>query len=120
MKALIGKSVLITTSDWFYAPDGRMYKAVWGTIIAIQEDKEAFGFAVNRSHANWLITIGNMTIAGCRVLYAIKCDTPNFGRADEYQTGEAGVVEFSRPSAIYDANSGFAKGGYAPGINLAP
>ncbi len=33
------------------------------------------GFTPHRSHANWVLNIGNMTITGCQVNYAIECDT---------------------------------------------
>jgi hypothetical protein len=74
MKHLIGKNVLLTT-NWFYAPDGKQYNAVYGFLYAIKEAKESLGFAPHRSHANWVLNIGNMTITGCQVNYAIECDT---------------------------------------------
>lgn len=71
-----GKKYLITTSAWFYAPDGDQYRAVWGT-AKVLETKESFGFTPNRNHANWIYEIGDsdgkITIAGCQVLYAVEC-----------------------------------------------
>lgn len=31
----VGKKALITTNNWFMAPDGLQYKAVFGTIIRV-------------------------------------------------------------------------------------
>lgn len=100
----IGKKMLLTTNAWFYAPNGNSYRAVWGTVSGIIQDKDGLGFGVNRSHANWTIQIGRMTIAGCQVLYAIECDNPNFGEVNEHQTSATGIVYYDRPSHVYNAD----------------
>jgi hypothetical protein len=71
----IGKRYLITTSNWFYGPDGNSYTAVFGTLKGIHDDKAALGVSTNRHSTNWYIEIGDTTVAGCQVFYAIKCDT---------------------------------------------
>ena len=72
MKIEIGNKYLITTHDWFVAPDGEQYKAVHGTVTAIQTDSEALGIKTNRGSTNWYVVIGNMLVAGCQVCYCIK------------------------------------------------
>lgn len=71
----IGEKFLITTDNWFYAPDGNNYKAVWGTIKGIKSDKESLGISTNRGSTNWYLEIGNMNVAGCQIHFAIKCDS---------------------------------------------
>ncbi len=79
MKDLIGMNVLLTCSACFYAPDGVLYRGVWGKLKAVHEAKNVFGFVPNRAHANWIIEIGDMQIMGCQVLYSIKCpNKPDF------------------------------------------
>lgn len=105
MEEAIGKNVLITTGNWFVAPDGRQYKSVWGKLIQIKEASKHLGFVPNRAHANWYICIGNMTIMGCQAMYFIVCpEKPHLGVAPNYSV-EAGVVKlYDTPSFIYNAN----------------
>ena len=74
---LIGKPVLITTADWFYGHDGKLYKAAHGILKGIHEASKTLGVVPNRANANWHIEIGDMFIAGCQVLYAIHCPAVN-------------------------------------------
>jgi hypothetical protein len=72
-----GKRYLITTDDWFFAPDGEQYKSVWGT-CSILNIKEIFGFDPLRPSTNWYVFVGSINshviIAGCRVHYAVRCE----------------------------------------------
>ena len=70
----LNKKYLITTDGWFSAPDGESYKAVFGTIYGIYDDKETLGIPTNRHSANWYVSIGNMLIAGCQIHYCIQTD----------------------------------------------
>lgn len=74
MNFKIGDTVLITTDDWFIAPDGESYKSVWGIVHAVVSDEEALGIKTN---TNWYVNIGNMCVAGCQIHFAIKCDEPS-------------------------------------------
>lgn len=74
MKPEIGKKYIITTSEWFFAPDGNSYKAVFGTINGIMNDQETLGIKTNRNSSNWYLSIGNMIIGGCQIHYAVKTD----------------------------------------------
>jgi hypothetical protein len=71
---LVGDKVLITTNEWFFAPDGEMYRAVFGTIMAILTAEETLGVKTNSKSTNWYVQIGRMTVAGCQVHYCIKTD----------------------------------------------
>jgi hypothetical protein len=80
-----GDKYLITTDDWFYGPDGKQYKAVWGTFQGIYKDEE-LGIKTNRHSTNWYIKIGDVftvTIAGCQIHYAIKCEHCNTSTYEE-------------------------------------
>jgi hypothetical protein len=98
---------LITTDDWFYAPDGKQYKAVWGNIEVL--DDSILGIKTNRNASNWYAKIGSedkhVIIAGCQIHYSVKCDEkPNTDIVEDYHTSaEVGVKNFSRPSQIWIA-----------------
>jgi hypothetical protein len=98
----LNKKVLITTLGWFIAPDGKEYRAVWGTLKAVHEAGKTLGFIPNRSHANWFIEIGDMIIMGCQVMYFIQTDSINKGEADWWGTSNDGEVKQQKaPCKIY-------------------
>jgi hypothetical protein len=106
-----GQKALITTNAWFYGPDGRQYHAVFGTVKAIRADEETLGIKSNRNSTNWYVEIGNMTIAGCQVHYAIRCETCNTGETEAWTSDAAnGVRVFRRPSSIYNADADVREG----------
>lgn len=74
MTPKIGRTYLVTTDEWFFAPDGETYKAVFGTVTGIESDKAALGVQTNRHSTNWYLSIGNMMIAGCQIHYCIQTD----------------------------------------------
>lgn len=96
MHEYIGQKVLLTSQSWFYAPDGKQYKSVHGTLKGIHEAGNTLGFIPNRSHANWFIEIGDMTIMGCQVLYVIKCDKVETGSVKDWRNNdkEGGIDEY--------------------------
>lgn len=102
MKQYINHKILVTTNDWFYGPDGKQYRGVWGTLKGIHEAKESLGIIPSRAHANWFIEIGGMVIMGCRIMYLVKCPNPP-PEADikEWHADAAnGYKEFTRPGSI--------------------
>lgn len=103
MLSLIKEKVLITTTNWFYAPDGKQYRGIWGTLLSVDEAGKTLGFIPNRAHANWFLTVGDLTIMGCQVMYVMKCpDQPNLGDVEDYTaSAEHGIKKTERPSAIY-------------------
>lgn len=74
MKPDIDQKYLITTDNWFIAPDGEQYRAVFGTVTAVANDEDTLGIKTNRSSTNWYVVIGNMIVAGCQIHYCIKCN----------------------------------------------
>lgn len=101
MTDLIGKKVLITTGEWFYASDGKTYNAVHGTLKGIHEAGKTLGFIPNRAHANWYLEVGNLNLMGCQGLYVLQCDEINTGDVEEWKNEDGNVVKFTRPSAIF-------------------
>ena len=95
MQIETGKKYLITTDDWFQAPDGQSYRSVYGTVTAIESDQDTLGIKTNRGSTNWYLIIGKMVIAGCQLHYAIQCDTfenPPF-KAENTHEGKSIITE---------------------------
>ena len=71
------KYYLITTTEWFLAPDGEQYRAVWGKCKLLTTE-DIFSFKPSRPSTNWFANVGNddksMIVAGCQIHYAIRCD----------------------------------------------
>lgn len=101
----VGKSALITCDAWFYAPDGKMYRGVFGTIKAVHDSAVVLGVRTNARSTNWYIEIGCMMIAGCQIHYVVACDKCNFGSVDDVSYGQEGLKEYHRPTAIFNADS---------------
>ena len=100
----IGEKYLITTNDWFYAPDGESYKAVYGTVRGIYSDAETLGIKTNARSTNWYVEIGNMLVAGCQIFYAIKTDKVNL---------DPGHREFEHNGMIVDGKLALTRIYYA-------
>ena len=99
---------LITTDNWFYAPDGRQYRAVWGEVTIIEDS--FLGVKTNRNSANWFAKVGEDTnhviIAGCQIHYSVRCEEkPNTNNVDDVSTyTENGGVDHNRPTHIWIAH----------------
>lgn len=106
MNAYYG-NYLITTDNWFYAPDGKMYRAAWGQVTVLEDN--VLKIKTNRNSTNWYLQIGYgeklMIIAGCQIHYAIKCpEKPNIGEVIDWASDATnGCKMFERPSVIYIA-----------------
>lgn len=101
----IGQKALITTDNWFFGPDGRSYRAVFGTVRGVSTDEETLGIRTNARSTNWYVEIGCTVVAGCQIHYAVRTDTAQLGEIDDFRE-EAGVVHtFRRPSYIFDADA---------------
>ena len=94
---------LVTTDAWFFAPDGKQYRAAWGEIEILEDS--FLGIKTNRMSANWFAKIGSednhIIIAGCQINYSIKCDNPETGLVEDFYGEESEAS--SRPSKIYIA-----------------
>lgn len=97
---------LITTDNWFYAPNGLKYRAVWGEVKIIEDS--FLGIKTNRNSSNWYAYVGDqnkgMVVAGCQIHYAVKSNTkPNTDKVNDMSYDGNGLVEFERQSEIYIA-----------------
>lgn len=97
---------LITTDAWFYAPDGKKYKAVWGE-VEIVEDK-FLGVVTNRNSSNWFAKVGvennHVVVAGCQIHYAVRCERkPYTGEVTETIFENNKYNPTSRETEIYIA-----------------
>ena len=96
---------LINTDNWFIAPDGKEYKAVWGQVEILSDS--ILGVSTNRNATNWYAKIGSDTnhviVAGCQIHYATLCnEKPNINDADSWSAdSQNGVVRYKTPSKIY-------------------
>jgi len=105
MNLEIGAKALLTTNNWFYAPDGKSYSAVFGTIKAVRSSEDTLGVRTNAKSTNWYVEIGNMTIAGCQIFYAVRTDECNLETAEGWSANaEHGVNVYEKPSPIYNAD----------------
>ena len=68
---------LITTDNWFAAPDGEMYRSVWGEVEVVGDG--VLGIETNSRSTNWFVKVGSeenhVIVAGCQVHYAVKSDS---------------------------------------------
>lgn len=97
---------LITTDNWFYAPDGRKYKAAWGEVQIVEDT--VLGIKTNRNSTNWYAKVGNgykhILIAGCQIHYAVRCkEKPNHGKVSETMYNNDGGTLIERDPEIYIA-----------------
>jgi len=97
---------LITTDNWFYAPDGLKYRSVWGDVKILEDT--LLGVKTNRNSSNWYAFVGSeekgMIVAGCQIHYAVKCDkAPNTDNVKELAYDGGKSQEIERPSEIYIA-----------------
>ena len=101
----LGKKYLITTDEWFYAPDGRQYRAVYGTFNGIFSDTETLGIKTNARSTNWYLLIGGFRIAGCQIHYAFQSDqVKTEGMVSSYSIVEGKRVDYHIPINIYEAD----------------
>lgn len=100
-----GEKALITADNWFFAPDGKEYRAVFGTVKAVRTAEDTLGVKVNGKSTNWYVEIGRMTLAGCQIHFAIRTDDCHSGSAPNWTaSAEHGLKEYDRPSVIYFAD----------------
>lgn len=100
----VGKKVLVTCDNWFYAPDGQNYRALFGTVKGVFTAEETLGVRPNGKSTNWYAEVGNMLIAGCQIHYVARIDTCELGAVNAWTEVDGTVKEFTRPSHIYNAD----------------
>jgi len=97
---------LITTDNWFLAPDGKQYKGVWGNVEILSDS--FLGVKTNYRSANWFAKIGtennHVIIAGCQIHYAVKTDAkPSQDKVLEDTVHDGKTVYTERDNRIYIA-----------------
>lgn len=103
----VGDKALVTVDNWFYAPDGRQYRAVFGTVRAVRTAEDSLGVKPNGRSTNWYMEIGNLTVAGCQVHYSVRTDTCNALNVEDWITtpGADGQAQrYIRPCSVYFAD----------------
>ena len=98
---------LITTDNWFYAPNGLKYRSVWGNVKIIEDS--FLGLKTNRNSTNWYAYVGSeekgMIVAGCQIHYAVRCENvPNTDNVWDFSYGDGKSHDYERPSEIYVAH----------------
>lgn len=93
MKSLLEEfsdnNFLVTTENWFIAPNGKQYKAAWGK-VEIHSSEKTLGVKTNAKSTNWYAIVGEgakrVIIAGCQIHYAcVSMGKPNIEDCEEYK-----------------------------------
>jgi hypothetical protein len=105
-KQHIGRKVLVTVDNWFYAPDGRQYQAVFGVLHAVKTAEDTLGIRPNGKSSNWYMEVGNVTIAGCQIHYVVQTDAVNLEPIEDVLTHEGTYRTSIRRTNIYHATGG--------------
>lgn len=97
---------LITTDNWFFAPDGVQYNCVWGNVAIVSDS--ILGIKTNVRSSNWFAKIGtednHVIIAGCQIHYACRSENrPDAKMVDDYAIEAGEVKNYRRPVRIYIA-----------------
>lgn len=100
----LGKKVIVTTDNWFYGPDGKSYRGVWGTLIGVFGSEQTLGVKTNARSTNWYVQIGGSLIAGCQIHYAVASEIKPDELVDDYSVVDGEVRYFKRPSNILCAD----------------
>ena len=74
------------------------YSAVFGTVKSIINATDQLGITVNARSMNFYTEIGNLSIAGCQVHYALQCerDNVNLGNVNDFSVKDGEVVYYTR------------------------
>ena len=101
----VGQKAIVTVDNWFFAPDGRQYRAVFGTVKAVRTAEDTLGVRPNGRSTNWYVEVGNVTIAGCQVHYVVRSDVCSKEKTPDWASDPVkGCYEFDRPCSIYHAD----------------
>ncbi len=104
LNIVVGEKALITVDNWFYGPDGRQYRAVFGTVKAVRTAEDSLGVKPNGKSTNWYLEIGKMTLAGCQVHYALRTDSCVLGEVTDWSADAGNFKTYHRPSVILNAD----------------
>jgi len=97
---------LITTDNYFFGPDGRQYRAVWGN-VSVFEDNKVLGIKTNIRATNWYVKVGSeenhVIVAGCQIHYATRCEERPETTYTEHTIEDSVEKTILRPDTIYIA-----------------
>jgi hypothetical protein len=101
----VGRKVIITTDNWFYGPDGKQYRSIYGTVRGVFNDEQTLGIRTNNRSSNWYARIGGMVVAGCQIHYvcAAACSPPDF--VSDFSIENGNVTHYTRPSVCLNADA---------------
>lgn len=100
----IGSKYIVTTDNWFYGKDGQQYRAVFGTLKGIFDDKKTLGVSTNRNSTNWYAQIGGVLVAGCQIHYCVECDVFPTGVIKEVITENGVTNNNENPCRVYNGD----------------
>ncbi len=97
---------LITTDNWFFAPDGKQYRGVYGEVEIVSD--AILGIKTNVRSSNWFAKVGteenHVIVAGCQIHYAVRCEEkPRQGKVNDFSIENGEVKEYLRPQQYYIA-----------------
>ena len=100
-----GEKYIVTTDNWFFAPDGKQYRGVFGKVEIISD---AFlGIKTNIRSSNWFAKVGteenHVIIAGCQIHYAVKTDIEPPEKVLDQNVKDGEVKIYERGMYIYIA-----------------
>ena len=108
VKIEINKKYLITTDNFFIAPNGEQYNAVFGTVSTVESDEEnLYGNETNMGYTKWYVVIGNMIVAGDQIHYCIQTDSVLFRPGPKKEMVHEGnlTIAHNTGSRIYNADA---------------
>lgn len=104
MNLTVGDKAIITTDAWFFAPDGKEYRAVYGTVRAVLSSEDTLGIKTNARSTNWYVEIGCMTLAGCQIHYACKASAPPETLVTDYVIHDGEVKHYTAGCRVFNAD----------------
>ena len=87
-----GKNYLLNLDNYFVAPDGKQYKAVWGKCepVHMNDPEKGIGETLHntRHSANYFVSVddGKFIVAGCQIHYAVQCDEEPYLEAGSFMS----------------------------------
>lgn len=96
----LGKKVIVTTDNWFFGPDGKNYRGVWGTLIGVFGSEQTLGVKTNARSTNWYVQVGDTLIAGCQIHYAVASEVKPDEFIEDYSVVDGVVKFYTRPTSI--------------------
>lgn len=99
----IGSKYIVTTDNWFYGKDGQQYRAVFGTLKGIFDDRFPLGVTTKSNSTGWYAQIGSVRVAGCQIHCCVECDACPTGVIKEiHKNGESKNNE--NPCRVYNGD----------------